>query len=211
MIPAALLIGRIGVARFRGSGISAEVSRALLFAAGSVPACVGVALINRSLYGSPMASGYGSLDTLYSRSNLWANHLTRRPHSQAGRHFGAMACVAHGLATRATDAFVLQTTLVQSSRLSRAMMRGATPARVFLTIGGASSVPISCARQASPAAGVAEICLATGDSAGHALDGPARSAAEQEAVGAATQRCPSTDVLSVSPDWPTRDVHSPWP
>jgi hypothetical protein len=45
----------------------------LLFAAGSVPACIAVAVINRSLYGSAFATGYGPFDALYSRSFFWKN------------------------------------------------------------------------------------------------------------------------------------------
>lgn len=52
--------------------------RVLAFAAGSVPACVVVAIINWRLYGSPLASGYGAFDELYSWAYLWPN-LARYP------------------------------------------------------------------------------------------------------------------------------------
>jgi hypothetical protein len=52
--------------------------RALLFAAGSIPACVAVALINQRLYGSPTSSGYGPFSTLYSWS-FFATNLSRYP------------------------------------------------------------------------------------------------------------------------------------
>jgi hypothetical protein len=47
--------------------------RLFLFAAGVVPACLGVALLNTLLYGSPLAAGYGTFDTLYSWNNLTPN------------------------------------------------------------------------------------------------------------------------------------------
>jgi hypothetical protein len=50
----------------------------LLFAAGAVPACIAVALINRLLYGSALATGYGPVDSLYSWSFFWKN-LARYP------------------------------------------------------------------------------------------------------------------------------------
>lgn len=47
--------------------------RTLLFAAGSVPACIAVALINRHLYGSAFATGYGPFKALYRLSFFWKN------------------------------------------------------------------------------------------------------------------------------------------
>ena len=47
--------------------------RLLWFAAGSLPACAFVGLLNRELYGSALSSGYGSLDSLYAWSHAWAN------------------------------------------------------------------------------------------------------------------------------------------
>jgi hypothetical protein len=49
------------------------VPRALLFAAGAVPFCVAVAALNAFLYGSPVASGYGTFDRLYEWANIWPN------------------------------------------------------------------------------------------------------------------------------------------
>lgn len=77
-IPGAMLVWSAATARLRRSGGSSELARMLLFAAGSLPACIVVALINRHLYGSPFASGYGSLEALYNRSYLWPN-LARYP------------------------------------------------------------------------------------------------------------------------------------
>jgi hypothetical protein len=52
--------------------------RALLFAAGIVPGCAIVMAVNRALWGSVLASGYGPLDALYSWRNLLPN-LARYP------------------------------------------------------------------------------------------------------------------------------------
>jgi len=45
----------------------------LWFAAGSLPACALIGLLNRELYGSPLSSGYGSLADLYAWSHAWTN------------------------------------------------------------------------------------------------------------------------------------------
>jgi hypothetical protein len=52
--------------------------RLLLFCAGAVPACVVVAWLNSVLYGSPLATGYGSFDHLYQLEHAWRN-LTAYP------------------------------------------------------------------------------------------------------------------------------------
>jgi hypothetical protein len=52
--------------------------RLMWFAAGSAPAAAVIALLNRELYGSPLSSGYGSLDDLYAWSHAWTN-LMRYP------------------------------------------------------------------------------------------------------------------------------------
>ena len=43
------------------------------FAASVVPACLAIAWINQSLFGSPLASGYGSAGDLFSLANVWTN------------------------------------------------------------------------------------------------------------------------------------------
>ena len=43
------------------------------YGAWSLPGCLGVALIQRTFYGSPMASGYGTLDSIFSAGNVAAN------------------------------------------------------------------------------------------------------------------------------------------
>jgi hypothetical protein len=46
---------------------------ALLFAAGVVPACLGVAALHNFWYGSPFRSGYGGLDSIYRWEYFWPN------------------------------------------------------------------------------------------------------------------------------------------
>ncbi len=57
---------------------SSPTQRMLLFAAGSIPACLAVALINWRLYGSPLASGYAPFAVLFNWSHVWPN-LARYP------------------------------------------------------------------------------------------------------------------------------------
>lgn len=58
---------------WRATWAGGSLRRALLFAAGTIPACVAIAVINDRLYGSPLASGYGALDALYRWRNLSQN------------------------------------------------------------------------------------------------------------------------------------------
>jgi hypothetical protein len=44
-----------------------------IFLAGVVPACLVIAWINHTLFGSPLASGYGTTDSLFSIDNVWTN------------------------------------------------------------------------------------------------------------------------------------------
>jgi hypothetical protein len=46
---------------------------AALYAAASAPGCIAVALIQQAFYGSPLASGYGSLTVLFSVDHIWPN------------------------------------------------------------------------------------------------------------------------------------------
>ncbi len=88
-VPGAALVWQAARERFRTTGarresVPAEVAtsnataRVLWFAAGSVPFCIAVALINNSLYGSPFSSGYAPFDVLYKWSHLLPN-LARYP------------------------------------------------------------------------------------------------------------------------------------
>jgi hypothetical protein len=77
-IPGAMLLWRAAAARSRAPRGSLDFARLLLFGAGCIPGCLAVALINRSLYGSPINSGYGSLAALFKWSYFWTN-LARYP------------------------------------------------------------------------------------------------------------------------------------
>jgi hypothetical protein len=77
-VPATVLVWRAIRSRSARRGdetdtITDATMRMLLFAAGSVPACIAVALINRHLYGSALATGYGPFESLYSWSFFWKN------------------------------------------------------------------------------------------------------------------------------------------
>jgi 4-amino-4-deoxy-L-arabinose transferase-like glycosyltransferase len=69
-IPGALLLWDTVVER---SVKGRAAQRVFLFAAGSVPACITVALLNNYWYGSPFVSGYGTLDSLYGWEHLGPN------------------------------------------------------------------------------------------------------------------------------------------
>jgi Dolichyl-phosphate-mannose-protein mannosyltransferase len=52
---------------------SGRTSRATWFGAGILPGCLIVAVLNTWLYGSPLSSGYGGLDTLFAIANIGTN------------------------------------------------------------------------------------------------------------------------------------------
>ena len=66
---ARIAVARIAVARCRRQGFSPAV----LMIAGAIPGCLFIAWINSTLYGSPLASGYGSLSELFSIGNVLTN------------------------------------------------------------------------------------------------------------------------------------------
>jgi len=55
----------------RWTGLDAQ--RVWLFAAGVVPLCIGLGVMNTVLYGSPLASGYGDYQSFYSLDNVAPN------------------------------------------------------------------------------------------------------------------------------------------
>ena len=57
-------------------GLRTRIRYAACFAAGSLPGAVAVALLNRSLYGSPFESGYGSTEELFKLEYFGANLAT---------------------------------------------------------------------------------------------------------------------------------------
>ena len=56
----------------------ARAYAATTYAAACAPGCVAVALVQFSLYGSPLRSGYSTLDGLFAASHIWPN-LQRYP------------------------------------------------------------------------------------------------------------------------------------
>jgi hypothetical protein len=50
-----------------------RIRAAVTYGAWSLPGCLGVALIQRTFYGSAMASGYGTLDSIFSAANVAPN------------------------------------------------------------------------------------------------------------------------------------------
>jgi hypothetical protein len=72
LLPLALWVGLMVVWK------SARITRSVLFVAGLLPGCLAIAILNRFLYGSPFASGYGPLETLFQWARLGVN-LRRYP------------------------------------------------------------------------------------------------------------------------------------
>jgi hypothetical protein len=71
--PGALLAWHLASERSAHSVQRLAAQRLGLFMAGVLPACIGIAILNTWWYGSPLKSGYGSLEYLYSWNNLWPN------------------------------------------------------------------------------------------------------------------------------------------
>jgi hypothetical protein len=51
----------------------AGMVRAMMFAVAALPGAIGVGLVNNHLYGSPFASGYGTVDTIYAGHHFATN------------------------------------------------------------------------------------------------------------------------------------------
>ena len=56
-----------------GSLLRTRLRNAVAFAVGVLPGCIGLALLNRSLYGSPLESGYGSTAVLFKLEHISTN------------------------------------------------------------------------------------------------------------------------------------------
>jgi hypothetical protein len=80
LVPLAAVVGLFFVSRiFRGNGDRRRTMIQLaLFVLAALPGCLAVAAINDHLYGSPLRSGYESLDALYALVNVGPN-LDRYP------------------------------------------------------------------------------------------------------------------------------------
>jgi hypothetical protein len=72
LAPLALVVGLLVIRS------APRVPRIFLFGVGLIPGCLAIALINQTLFGSPLTSGYGSLDTIFEWNRLGAN-LRRYP------------------------------------------------------------------------------------------------------------------------------------
>ena len=73
LVPLAAVLGAWILWRRRDAAEGNRLHDALAFAAGVVPACLAIAWINQSLFGSPLASGYGDAGNLFSVANVWTN------------------------------------------------------------------------------------------------------------------------------------------
>jgi hypothetical protein len=72
LAPLAVLVAMF-VLTYSSVGFRERLRNATLFSLGVIPGCVGVALLNSTLYGSPLASGYGSMSELFRASYFWPN------------------------------------------------------------------------------------------------------------------------------------------
>ena len=72
LVPLAAVLG-VFVLGYSSASFRTRLRNAFCFAAGIVPGCVGLALLNRSLYGSPFESGYGSTAELFKIEYLTSN------------------------------------------------------------------------------------------------------------------------------------------
>lgn len=66
LVPLAAVLGLLPLVR-------GEWRRTIAFAAGVIPAALVIAAINTALFGSPLSSGYGTLDALFSLANVPTN------------------------------------------------------------------------------------------------------------------------------------------
>jgi hypothetical protein len=73
LLPLAGVLGLWLVWRHRAEPRRSAMPRGLAFAAGILPACLILAWINNSLFGSPFASGYGDVSRLFSIANVPVN------------------------------------------------------------------------------------------------------------------------------------------
>jgi hypothetical protein len=72
LVPLAAVLG-VFVLGYSAPVLRTRLGNALFFAAGVLPGCIGVALLNRSLYGSLLESGYGSAAELFKIEYLSVN------------------------------------------------------------------------------------------------------------------------------------------
>ena len=89
-----------------------RIRAAVTYGASALPGCLAVALIQRTFYGSPMASGYGSLESIFSAGNVGANAARyvawlSETHTPIWMLAGAALFLLPGALTRLLGALVL--------------------------------------------------------------------------------------------------------
>jgi hypothetical protein len=72
LVPLAVVLA-LFVLLYSADGLRRRLANAFLFSAAVVPGCIGVAIINKKLYGSPFSSGYGDTSALFSTGYFWTN------------------------------------------------------------------------------------------------------------------------------------------
>lgn len=75
LVPLVLPLG-LFVLAYSDPQFRSRLRNALLYGMGVLPGCIAVAVLNRTLYGSPFASGYGSSEFLFKVGNLGGNLAT---------------------------------------------------------------------------------------------------------------------------------------
>jgi Dolichyl-phosphate-mannose-protein mannosyltransferase len=73
LVPLAAVLGAWMLWRRHKAPRADRIRAASAFAAGVVPACLAIAWINQTIFGAPLASGYGSAADLFSIANMWTN------------------------------------------------------------------------------------------------------------------------------------------
>jgi hypothetical protein len=73
LVPLAAVLGVWGLLRRPEATIRERLRDVAAFAFGVVPACLAIAWINQALFGSPLASGYGATEQLFSAANVLTN------------------------------------------------------------------------------------------------------------------------------------------
>jgi hypothetical protein len=72
LVPLAVVVATF-VLMYSAAGFRERLRNAALFSVGVIPGCVSVGVLNSTLYGSPLASGYGSMSELFGVSYFWPN------------------------------------------------------------------------------------------------------------------------------------------
>ena len=74
LVPIAAVLAGVYLPALAGTDDRRAVARqAIAFALGAAPGVIAVAAINASLYGSPLASGYGGIAGLFDPARVWTN------------------------------------------------------------------------------------------------------------------------------------------